>query len=63
MTEPDLLAIVREYVPDATDDQASHILWNFTGYPCFFDGDPETVLRRQLAEFAAGKSEDGVDGH
>lgn len=58
MTELDLIAIVREYVPDATDDQAGYILWNFTGYPCFWDGDPETELRRQLQDFADGKSKD-----
>ena len=29
----------------------TEILWNETGYPCFWDGDPETCLRQQLHDF------------
>ncbi len=43
--------IVREYFPSASDDDAGWLLWNVTGWPCFWDGDPEQVMRRQLQAF------------
>ncbi len=45
-------AIVREYFPDATDKAAEEILWNRTGWPCFWKGEPEPSLRAQLAQLA-----------
>ena len=42
------LELVREYFPDVDDYRAGYILWNYTGYPGFFTGDPETCLRDQL---------------
>ena len=45
--------IVREYFPDAPDDLADHILWNRTGWPVFWAGDPETCMRQQLQEYKA----------
>ena len=43
--------IVREYFPRASDEEASFILWEKTGWPSFWHGDPETCLREQLATF------------
>ena len=48
--------LVREYFPDATDEQAGYILWEKTGFPGFWnipqDGDtPEACCRKQLQQF------------
>ena len=48
--------LVREYFPDATDEEVELILWGKTGYPEFWnigvDGDtPEECLRKQLQDF------------
>jgi len=40
------IEVAREYFPDASDDELGHILWEFTGFPCFFHDDTE--LREQL---------------
>jgi hypothetical protein len=42
--------IVREYFPDADEDEIDNILWNYTGFPTFFDGSGtvEEQLREQL---------------
>jgi hypothetical protein len=44
--------IVREYFPTAKDDELDFILWDKTGWPAFWNGDPETCLREQLAKLA-----------
>lgn len=36
---------------ELTDDEADYILWEETGFPCFFDGDPVTVLRQQVTAY------------
>jgi len=48
--------LVKEYFPSATDEQADYILWEKTGFPCFWrlgeDGaTPEACCRKQLQEF------------
>ena len=48
--------LVKEYFPEATDEQADIILWGKTGFPTFYnigiDGDtPEACVRKQLQEF------------
>jgi len=54
-------AIARQYFPDFDDDEIGWVIWNRTGYPCFWDGpDAETSFRTQLAEYAAAKKR-GVD--
>lgn len=42
--------IAKEYFPQATDEQIDFILWEYTGFPAFWNGDPETCLRKQLQE-------------
>lgn len=47
--------LVREYLPDVTDEEAMSILLEETGFPCFWnipeDGDtPEACCRKQLLE-------------
>lgn len=42
--------IVKEYFPGISDEEALSILWNHTGFPGFWAGDPETCLRDQLAQ-------------
>jgi len=44
----------REVDPALTDAQADYILWEHTGFPSFFDGDPEETLIRQLQEYRDG---------
>ncbi len=39
------LDIASEYFPDASNDELDYILWEYTGFPCFFHGDTETELR------------------
>jgi hypothetical protein len=36
---------------DLSDDQAGYILWNHTGFPNFFDGDPEECCTKQIQDF------------
>ena len=44
--------IVREYFPDADNDTINYILWEKTGFPCFWEtDDAEACLRKQLQEF------------
>jgi hypothetical protein len=45
--------IVREFFPDADDEEVETILWSETGWPGFWAGDPETCLRGQLASYRA----------
>ena len=49
----DPLALAREYFPHLDDDELKQIILEHTGYHCLFEGDRETVLRRQLEEYAA----------
>ncbi len=43
--------IVKEYFPDATDDEVEYILWEKTGFPCFFEtADIEACFRKQLED-------------
>jgi hypothetical protein len=42
------IATVKEFFPDASDDEAMGILWNYTGYPNFWTGEPKASLREQL---------------
>ena len=46
--------IVNEYFPNADNDKIGNILWSYTGYPCFWSGDAETCLRKQLQEAKEG---------
>lgn len=56
------LSIAREILGDRSDDELGLIIWEFTGYPGFFDGDRETQFRHQLATFldAENDSEEAV---
>ena len=46
--------VVREYFPEATNADIDYILWEKTGFPCFWKTeDTEACLREQLAEFKA----------
>lgn len=45
--------IAREYFPEASDSELEGIVWERTGFPCFFEGEPESCLREQLAAFRA----------
>lgn len=42
--------IVREYVPDATDEEVDYILWERTAYPVA----SEETVRRHLSEYVDG---------
>lgn len=49
--------IVREYFPDASDEEVDFILWEHTGYPCFFNSnDIEGSLREQLQALKNSKN-------
>ena len=50
--------VVREYFPDASNDEIDFILWETTGYPSFWETDDvEACLRKQLREFKASLNE------
>lgn len=47
---------VLEYFPDASEEEVEFILWEKTGFPCFWDipkdgNTEEECLRKQLLEF------------
>lgn len=43
--------VVREFWPDLDDISADHIIWAFTGWPCFWrDTYPELPKRQRLIE-------------
>jgi hypothetical protein len=46
------LAIAREIADEldveATDEYLGWLMWNETGWPAFFEGDPETAYRQQM---------------
>ncbi|KKM76522.1 hypothetical protein LCGC14_1379380 [marine sediment metagenome] len=46
------LAIAREVADEmdikASDEYLGWLMWNETGWPAFFRGDPETVYRAQI---------------
>ncbi len=48
----------REHGHTVSRDEAGFIAWNFTGYPCFWDGDPWEVFDRQVTEFFQEVTED-----
>ena len=54
------MELVKEYFPEITDEEAEGLLWERTGFPCFWsdsDGDtPETCCRKQLQELKEIKS-------
>src|SRR3990167_3285833 len=43
--------MVRRYFPNASDDEVEFILWEKTGFPCFWRGDPVRCLAQQLRRF------------
>ena len=52
--------LVREYFPNISDEGADALLWEYTGFPCFWnipeDGEtPEECCRKQLAALKEGK--------
>jgi hypothetical protein len=50
VTNSEGLAIAREVLgPDLTDGEVEYVMFERTGWPSFFDGDPETTFRAQLA--------------
>ena len=57
-TKLEMCDIFREFFPNATDQEAHDIMINYTGYPCWFNGEPKEALRAQLTEL----KEIGLDG-
>ena len=47
------LELVRKYFPDASDEFTEHVLWNRTGFPCFYPSGTtaEEHFGKQIAEF------------
>jgi hypothetical protein len=50
--------IVRQELGDMPSEQAGFILWEHTGFPIFWDGDPQECCRAQLREFKQGRERD-----
>jgi hypothetical protein len=52
------LAIAQEVAKELdlslNDELLEWLMWNETGWPSFFDGDPETVYRRQIRSALKG---------
>lgn len=56
------IEIAKEVFPGKPDDFISFVLWEHTGYPCFWSTSaeyptPEAVCRKQLEDFRDGKCE------
>jgi len=45
------LDIAREILPELSQEQLWNILWNETGLPSFWHGEPATCLRQQLEDY------------
>ena len=45
------IELVKQYFPDADDEYCEYILWNKTGFPSFFIGDPVEHFGNQLERF------------
>lgn len=43
--------LVRQYWPNATDEFCQYVLWEHTGFPEFWTGDPVQCCSEQLAEY------------
>ena len=53
-----VLEIVREYFPKTSKEEAVYILWNETGWPCFWEtNDSVACLRKQLEHARKNKGE------
>lgn len=54
MTTNEAVAIVKDEATKSgvtwDDDCAHFVLWELTGWPAFFIGDPKTEIRRQVRE-------------
>lgn len=48
VTNQNFIDLVRELFPNTSDEEALGILWNYTGYPGFWEGDPIDCCREQL---------------
>ena len=47
-------SVAWEFGIDLGPDEADHVLWEYTGFPAFWSGDPIECCTRQLREhFAA----------
>ena len=44
-------SVAQEFDRTVTDADIDYILWEHTGFPAFFDGDPEECVRRQVKEY------------
>lgn len=57
LTYSKAVAIVKEYYPElkgkkGINNFAGYTLWNFTGWPSFWSGDPEMCMREQIKAYA-----------
>lgn len=53
------IELVHQEIPGIDDDEAGYILWNHTGFPEFWDSNPEECCRQQL-QHVLGYIERGV---
>lgn len=42
--------VARQYFPNVNIHILHDIIWEYTGFPSFWSGDPETCFRKQLKE-------------
>jgi hypothetical protein len=47
--------VAADYGLVLSDDEVSFILWEHTGFPCFWEGDPVPSCVRQLHTFFANQ--------
>ncbi len=47
------LDLAKEIFSDSSKEELNLIIWNMTGYPSFFKGDPIIEFERQLKEAKA----------
>ena len=56
MNGEDAMRIAHEVFADVPNDDEGEkylefVIWNWTGFPCFWAGDPETKFREQLTKY------------
>ena len=56
------IEIAREYLPRLADEELDHVIWEYTGFPSFWnipkDGNtPEECFRKQLLAYARAHTE------
>jgi len=53
-------SVASEHGQSVSNDEAYYILWEHTGFPSFWESDPELDCRRQVHEYFKNRAEVNV---